>query len=414
MESSSLIKGTPWKSILLFALPILAGNILQQLYNTVDTIAVGNFESEAALSAVGACAFLTGLYLAIAIGMSLGASVVAAQLYGSQDKKRLKICFSSSIVLLVSLGIFMTIFGLVTNRLWLTHIIQVPPSIYDNALLYMNIYVLGLIFQFAYNIIAALLKAIGDSKASLLFLLIASVVNIILDIVLIGGFHMSVAGAAIATNIAQLMSFIACIVYLNKRYPEYAIKIKEFHVEKEMMIKVIKTGIPMTIQQVIVSCGFMFMQRLVNSFGEAMTASFTVAMRIEFYILAPTSALQNAMATYGGQNYGAKRIDRIYLGIKQTIIMSLLVTGIICLLSFIFALPLINIFGIQGQAVAYCLQHLHTACFAIIFSLFGVISRSWPWYVCDNCSDYCIRVKNINCIYIEYCWSYFISSNLVM
>lgn len=320
-KAISLTQGTPWKGILLFALPIALGSVLQQLYNTVDTIAVGNFQGQDALSAVGACAFLTSLYLAVALGFSLGAGVLAAQQFGAGDEKNLKICFSSSIFLLGLLGIGMTVFALMTNSLWLRYIIAVPEELYDMALLYINIYAVGLLFQFVYNIIAALLRALGDSKASLYFLMISAGVNILLDIILIGGFKLGVEGAAIATNLSQLLAMAASIVYLTKKYPD-CISWRHMKFDRGMAVRVLRIGLPMAIQQMIVACGFMFIQRLVNSYGTAMTASYTVAMRIEFYILIPTQALQSTLATYSGQNLGAGNQKRIEEGLKQTIIMN--------------------------------------------------------------------------------------------
>lgn len=369
-KTVSLTEGTPWKGILIFAVPIALGNILQQLYNTVDTIVVGNFVGQDALSAVGSCAFLTALYLSIAMGFSLGASVLAAQFYGAEDNINLKKCFSTSILLLGGMGLVMTVFALLTNNLWLRFLIAVPESLYDTALLYINVYAVGLFFQFIYNIVAALLRALGDSKASLYFLVLSAVVNIVLDIVLIGYMNVGVAGAAIATNISQLGACIASIVYLNKQYPSLRISQESLKFDALMAKKVFQTGLPMAIQQAIVSCGFMFIQRLVNSYGPAMIASYTVAMRIEFYVLIPIQALQNTLATYSGQNWGAGNLKRIMSGLKQTIFMACMISAVICFATYIYAAPLIQIFGISGDAAEYCIRHVNVACFAIM--LFAV------------------------------------------
>lgn len=264
------------------------------------------------------------------------------------------------------MGIVMTFFAFLTNSLWLRYLIAVPESLYNMALLYINVYVAGLFFQFIYNIIAALLRALGDSKASLYFLLISSVVNIVLDIVLIGYLHMGVAGAAIATNVSQLFAMVASILYMNKKYPAFRISKESLMFDGLMARNVLKTGLPMAIQQAVVSCGFMFIQRLVNSYGPSMTASYTVAMRIEFYVLIPTQALQNTFATYSGQNWGAGNIKRILSGLKQTIWMACMISAVICMATYLFAAPLIQIFGISGEAAEYCIKHIHVACFAIM------------------------------------------------
>ncbi len=377
MNGRSLTEGTPWKQVLLFALPVFAGILLQQLYNTVDTLIVGNFESEAALSAVGTTGCLTFFLLAIANGFSAGAGVIVARLFGAQKQREMRETASTALLLLLGLGVVSTFAGLALSRPVLQYVLAVPPAFLDMAIVYFRIYALGMIFQFGYNIAAALLRAVGDSKATLLFLAIASLLNIVLDLLFVALLRWGVAGAAIATGIAQAASCAAAFLYMWKRYPLFRFKLAELHFDASIAADVLRTGFPMALQQMIVSFGFLFIQRAVNSYGQAMTASFTVAQKMETYIITPGNAFQITMANFTGQNIGAKKPERVKLGAKQTLLMCELVTLVICALMFLFAGQIVQLFGLSKQAAAYCVEHLRVMSFLILiltgyFPLFGV------------------------------------------
>lgn len=365
-KSGTMTTGTPWKQIIIFALPMIAGNILQQLYNTVDTIVVGNFDSQAALSAVGTCVFLVNFYLAIAQGFSIGAGVIIAQQYGAGKEQELKKSSYTAMIVLLALGLVSTVIALITSRWVLISVMSVPASLLNMAEVYFKIFAAGLIFQFGYNIIAAMLRAVGDSKATLYFLLVSSGINVVLDLLFVAVFHWGVAGAAAATVISQAGSFLASILYMRKNYPIFAMRIGDYTVEWKVIRQLLKTGAPMAVQQIIVSCGFMFIQRLVHSYGEAMTASFTVATRLENYLLIPTIALQNTMATYCGQNKGAGRKDRIMKGIFQTILISCSITLLFSIVTFFLSDSVISLFGLTGQSALYCREHIRFVSFAFV------------------------------------------------
>ena len=215
--TKDLTRGTPWKLILQFALPIMAGNLLQQLYNTADTIIVGNFESQTALEAVGACASLTILFTALAIGFSIGAGVLISQFFGAGRLDELRRYASSAIVLMLLMGLLMSAVGLASAQLLLGSFLGTPASLLALSTLYFRIYAAGLVFQFGYNIVAALLRALGDSKATLYFLLVSSVMNVILDLLFVAGLHMGVAGAAIATVLSQIASCVIGLAYMYRK-----------------------------------------------------------------------------------------------------------------------------------------------------------------------------------------------------
>ena len=353
----SLLEGTPWKRILIFSLPIMMGNVVQQLYHTADTMIVGNFESEAALSAVGTCTFLVNLYLALGMGFSNGAGVLAAQMYGGGRHEELRKFAKSAISMLLALSVVVTVVGFFASHWLLETVILVPEELMEMAWCYLRIYTAGICVQFAYNIVAALLRAVGDSKTSLYFLLISSVVNIVLDILFIRYFRWGVAGAAWATVISQVACCAAAFGYLNKNYPDLRFGLKDFKLNADHNRTIFRTGWPIAWQQIMGACGFMGVQRLVNGYGAAMTASYTVAGRIDNYMFAVLGALMNAMATFNGQNWGNGDEKRVIKGTRQGVILAIIITFGMSTFVALFARPIIGLFGIEGQSFAYCLQH---------------------------------------------------------
>lgn len=366
-----LTQGTPWKGALRFALPLLLGNLLQQLYNTADTIIVGNYVSDHALSAVGSCTSLTMLFTALALGFSIGAGVLAAQYYGAQKLGEVRRIAATSVVLFLALGAVMSVLGAVLTRPLLAGLLQTPPALLEMAVTYFMIYAAGLIFQFGYNIAAALLRAIGDSKATLYFLLASSLLNVVLDLLLVAVVKMGVAGAAIATVFSQLLSCVLSFWYMHRKYEFLRFSVRQLRFEPALAGRVLAVGAPMAVQQSVVSCGFMFMQRLVNACGEDMVASFTVGSRIENYLILPTLSFQSTMATYTGQNIGAKQPERVSRGLRQVIGLAICITLPLSAAAYFLAPQIISLFAISGQAAAYCAQHLHlAACAVLVFAVY--------------------------------------------
>lgn len=377
IKGKPMTSGAPWKHILRFAMPVLAGSLLQQLYNTADTIIVGKFASQDALAAVGTTGSFTFLFLAIAMGFSAGNGIVVAQFYGAGDEKKVRQNASTGILLILGMGIISTILGIAVSAPACKYLIAVPDEIMSLTLQYFRIYSLGLIFQFGYNIFSAILRAIGDSAATLYFLLISSVINIGLDLLFVAVFKWGVAGAAVATDLAQAASFIAAYIYMIMKYPVFRFKIKEYTFNRALAWKTVKVGFPIALQLIIVSFGLTFIQRAVNGFGKVMTASFTVGQRIEMYMNLPCNSFQTTLATYTGQNIGAKKPERVTKGVRQTFVMSLALTLFISALVWIFADGIITLFGVDSAAAVYCIQHLRAIAvvnviLSIYVPLFGV------------------------------------------
>ena len=369
--TKDLTRGTPWRLIVQFALPIMAGNLLQQLYNTADTIIVGNFNGQQALSAVGACASLTALFTALAIGFSIGAGVLISQYFGASREQELRQYAATAIVLMLAMGLLMSLIGVCSAGFLLARALGTPEALLPLTLLYFRIYAAGLVFQFGYNIAAALLRALGDSKATLYFLLVSSVLNVVLDLVFVAGLGMGVAGAAIATVISQIASCGIGFAYMHRRYALLRFSLRELRVDLKTAGRILQVGAPMAIQQSIVSCGFLFLQRLVNYYGESMIASYTVASRMENILMIPIIGIQNTMATFAGQNMGARRPDRVSKGLGQGVLVSLGMTLILCLAQ-IAGIPLIiRAFQLDAGAAAICRLHLFSSAVAIpIFAVY--------------------------------------------
>ena len=223
-----MTEGKEWKNILMFALPLMAGNALQQLYNTVDGIIVGNFVGDTALAAVGACSPLTMVFIALALGMSNGSAIVVGQYYGAGKHEEMRRTVSTAVLLLLALGAVLSVVGVLVARPMLSGLMRVSELYIDYAVDYFAIYAIGLIFQFAYNIFAAVLRALGDSRATLYFLVISSITNTVLDLLFVVGFHWEVAGAAIATVISQALSAVCAAVYMMRKHEVLRYKKGEF------------------------------------------------------------------------------------------------------------------------------------------------------------------------------------------
>ena len=351
-----MTEGVEWKLILLFTLPLMAGNFLQQLYNAVDGIIVGNFVGENALSAVGTCSPVTMLFLAIAMGLSTGCSILIAQMYGARRYDDMRQAVSTSLILVIAVGLILSVVGGVVARWTLVHILSVPEIFLADATAYFSIYCFGLVFQFAYNIVSFILRSLGDSSATLYFLLVSSVTNIVLDLVFVVVFHWDVPGVAIATVIAQALSAVVSIIYMFKKYPLLRFGKGEFRFHKDKGLLALKLGIPTTLQQCVISSGHMAIQRLVNDFG--ITAAFTAGMRVENFVLIPIFSFNVGISTFTGQNVGAGKLDRVRRGFRATQVMGLGTCAAVAVIVYVFAGPLAGLFGVSGDTLAVSVRYL--------------------------------------------------------
>jgi putative MATE family efflux protein len=357
--------GSEWKLILFFTLPIMAGSFLQQLYNTVDGIIVGNLVNENAFAGVGTCAPLTFLFLSFATGLSVGAGVVVSQYFGARRYGELSAAINTTIILMSAFGIFMSAAGFIITPFLLKTILAVPDTILPYAVTYFRIYCLGLAFQFVYNGIAYALRGMGDSKASLYFLLITTVLNTLLDLLFVLAFHWGVAGTAVATVLSQIVCAGISYIYLRKRY---TFENTGKYFDAGICRQILRLGIPSAVQQTIVALGNTALQRLVNSFGDACIAAYAAGSRINMLMFVPIIGFQSGLSSFTGQNIGAGKLDRVKRGFHATLLMAMGVSIAACVFIYIFAPSVLAMFNLQGESLALGVEQVRF--FALVFCAF--------------------------------------------
>ena len=361
---TDMTQGSPAKHILWFAMPLLVGNIFQQLYNMVDSIVVGRFVGQTALAAVGSAFPVVFLLSSLFMGLGIGAMVMVSQFYGAGDETRLKATIDTLYTALVVGTVPLTILGVFIARPVIT-MLAVPADTADQCWLYMVIVMGGLIGNLGYNGNAGILQGLGDSKTPLLFLVIACGINIVLDLLFVVVFSWGVAGVAIATVIAQMFSWIFGIFYINKKYPQIRIRPFCFKFDKQLFGQIVKLGVPAGIQQALFSFGVMAMQRLINGYGSAFMAGFNGANKLDAFAFMPIQSFASAATTFVGQNIGAGRPERVHRGTIATLWMS-------CGFSVLVALLLLP----TGR---FCMR-LFSAEPAVIESGFAYLVRILPFY----------------------------------
>lgn len=321
---TDMTHGAPAKHILLFALPTLIGNIFQQIYNLADSMIVGRFIGSNAFAAVGATSSITFLFFALCNGIGSGGGIVASHYYGAHDDSNVKKCIVNTgmIMLVVPVLFGLTGFCLAPHLLKL---LKTPAIITGDAVLYTRFMCIGLLFVSLYNYLSSMLKALGDSKTPLYFLIISTIINVVLDILLVCVFPLGITGAALATVVSQFMSVLLCGIHAYRTNSYFRITRNDICVTLRMTYQIVRLGVPMSVQFALIAISSMALQRVVNSFGTTVVAAFTATNRIEQLIHQPYMTLAASIATFSGQNFGAKRNDRVYSGYK---------TGIIIMISF--------------------------------------------------------------------------------
>lgn len=372
MRKNDLTQGREWQVILSFALPIMLGSLLQQLYSTVDGIIVGNFVNSTALAAMGSCMSYTSMFVFLAVGVANGSGVVISQYFGAKRFGEMRRTASTIMIMLIALGAFFTVFCIVTAMPASRYLLKIEDEqILSYCVTYIAIYSVGLIFQFIYNAIAAILRSVGDSKAVLYFLLVATLLNVVLDLLFVAVLPWGVAGAAAATVIAQAACMLVSLRYMFKRYPEFRFKAKELVFDREKFSLCLKMAIPTTVQHLVISCGHIALQRLVNSFGAVTMAAFTVGSRYDHYASIPIMGINQAMAAFSGQNTGAGRYDRVKRGVFSALAIDLIMVAVLCVPLYIFAAPLARLFGVSGEEVSQSVEYLRFICLCYpIFALY--------------------------------------------
>ena len=360
-KSKLMTEGSIWKNILLFSVPLILGNLLQQLYNTADSIIVGNFVGSNALAAVGSSGSPIFLLIGFSQGIAVGAGVVVAQYLGAKDRKDAQQAVHTALALAVLLGLILTIGGILVSRALLTAM-DTPAEVLGDAVTYMQIYFGGVLFSVVYNMAAGILNAAGNSQRSLLYLGIASGTNILLDLVLIAGLRMGVAGAAIATDISQLVSCVLALRFLMRVQDDYRVTAREIRVHGKMAVRIIKVGLPTGIQNMVISLSNILVQASVNGYGAAAMAGFAAYMKVDGFNILPIMSFSMAATTFVGQNFGAGRIDRVKKALWVTVALSFVYTVITGTLLLLAQDPIMHLFTGDETVVAFGRQAMHYFC----------------------------------------------------
>ena len=341
-----------WKQILAFSLPLLVGNLFQQLYNTVDSIVVGNYVSSQALAAVGTSNSLINLIIGMFLGISVGAGVIISQYYGAKNHRKLSWAVHTCIALSIIGGLGMIVLGV-----WLSPIILVwmntPADVLADSTTYLRIYFCGSLFNIVYNMGSGILRAVGDSKRPLYYLIASSLTNVVLDLLFVLAFHWDVAGVAIATIISQGVSAVLVMWNLMRTKEPYRVEIKNIRIDKRMMKRVLMVGIPSGIQQSIISLSNVIVQSNINVYGSAAMAGFGSYSKVEGFIMLPLQTTCMSATTFTGQNIGAKKYDRVKKGIIQGMIMSAIYTVAVSLVLYFFGGEVLKIFSSEPDVIRF-------------------------------------------------------------
>ncbi len=326
-EPADMTIGTPWKRIAMFSIPMLIGNIAQQLYNTVDSIVVGHYVGDNALAAVGSAGPLFNLLLVLFVGISAGVGIMVSQYFGAKQRKDLSDTIGTSITLtaLVSLLLMVAAPPIIPALL---RMLNTPDTILNDCASYLNILMYGIAGLAFYNILSGILRGMGDSFSALIYLLIATVLNIVLDLYFVAVLHMGVSGVALATAIAQGVSSIMCMFKLMRMKSVFDLGKNELKMSGRHIKQIIRLGIPSGVTQAIFSSAMIIVQSLTNSFGETFIAANVIVMRVDGFAMMPNFSFGMALTTYAGQNVGARQYDRVQQGAKQGTLMALAVSAV--------------------------------------------------------------------------------------
>ena len=342
-QATDMTQGTPWKAIAVFSIPMLIGNIAQQLYSTVDSIVVGHYIGDNALAAVGSAGPVLNMLLALFIGISAGVSIMVAQFFGARKRKDLSYTIGSCITMTAIVSLVLMILSPPIIKPVL-RLLNTPETILDDCAMYLIVTMVGIAGMAFYNILSGVLRGLGDSVSALIYLLVATVINIILDIFFVAVMGFGVWGVALATAIAQAFSSVLCFWKLAHMRHLFDLKKRHLKMSKRHVTRIIKLGMPSGLTQMIMSSAMILVQSLTNCFGEMFIAANVIVMRVDGFAMMPNMTFGTAMTTYSGQNVGAGLQDRVKLGAKQGTIMAVGCSTTITAIILLFGRNLMSIF----------------------------------------------------------------------
>lgn len=360
-ESLSLTEGTIWKSMLLFTLPIFLGNLFQQFYNTFDSWVVGRFLGDTALAAVSSSSHLIFLLVGFFNGMSMGAGVVIAQYFGARDTASLKKAIHTDVALGLAAGTLLTILGVVFTPAILRWM-DTPADVLPQSITYFRYYFCGAIFVVMYNIFVGILHAVGDSRHPLYYLMFSTCINVVLDLLFVGVFRWGVGSAAMATTISQGISAMLCFIHLIRTGEVYQLKISSICFHFQSLKRIISIGLPSGIQNSMISIANVVVQTCINGFGSAAVAGCGTYSKLEGFAFLPVVCFSQALATFVGQNIGARQYGRVRKGVRFGVVSCLILAELIGIGSYLLAPQLIRIFNDSPEVVDYGVRHMRTIC----------------------------------------------------
>lgn len=351
-NTNLMTEGNIAKQLFFFSIPLILGNLLQQLYNTADSIVVGNFVGSNALAAVGSGTVLINLIIAFSQGTAVGAGVVIAQYIGAKHKEKLSEAVHTSVAIALIIGAALSLFGVLFSKTLLIWM-KTPKEVLSESVVYLRIYFAGLIFNVIYNMAAGIMNAAGNSKRSLRYLAYASVTNIILDLLFVGLLKMGIMGAALATDISQLLSGVLSMLFLMRVNEDYKVTLKKIKLHKESAKKIIRVGLPTGLQNTVISISNVLVQSGINGFGATAMAGFGAYLKVDGFNILPVLSFSMAATTFVGQNYGARKVDRVKKGMWITLGMVTLYTIVTGALLLIFSHQIIRLFSADTAVIAY-------------------------------------------------------------
>lgn len=357
-----LTKGSEWRQLLLFALPMMGAQLLQVTYSMVDAIVVGNFVGPTALGAVSIPGPIMWIASSIAAGMGSGTNIITAQYYGAERKESLRSAAVTSVLFSGLLGLLLSVVCIVGAPGMVIHLLQTPAEMESDAVTYLAIYSIGFFFQMLYQVFYGITRAFGDSKASLLFLLVAALLNLVLDLFFVVSLGMGVDGAAIASVIAQVGSAVAAFLYLMIRYPFLRPRRGDMRPDLGQLSLILRVSIPVTLQMVVQSAGFLLLQRFVNSFGSASIEGFATMGKTEELMHIPILCVSTALASFVGQNMGAHQVERAERGIRAALIRMVILSIILGALMILFDRYILGLYNISGESLLRGREHLDVMC----------------------------------------------------
>ena len=361
-----MTEGVIWKEILLFSIPLLLGNLFQQLYNAVDSVVVGNYIGAQALAAVGSSAPVINLLVSFFMGLAVGAGVIISRYFGARKKEELHIAVHTSLALTFAAGLVMTLIGVLISP-YVLQWVGTPSDVMESSVLYLRIYFLGILSVMVYNMGSGILRAVGDSRNPLYFLIVSSVTNIILDMLFVIVFHMGIAGVGWATLIAQTISAVLTMLLLMRTKEEYQVKLKHIRFHKHMLYEIVRLGLPSGLQNAIVSFSNVIVQSNINAFGSLAMAGCGSYTKIDGFAILPVMSYSMALTTFTGQNMGAKKYDRVKQGAKTGILMSVITIVCISALLLMLGPKVLAIFSSDPTVINYGLYMMHVLAPGYIF-----------------------------------------------